>query len=82
MSVTSKDAEQAAAGVCENVMPREFSRLSLFSSASSTSQDEQFRSERHAVHSLLCMQRCLEAGQLCDVTLIAGNDGKRVVAHR
>lgn len=65
----------------ENI-PRDFSRLSLFSSTSSTSQDEHFRSESHAERSLSCMQHHLLAGKLCDVTLIAGNNRKKVTAHR
>jgi kelch-like protein 1/4/5 len=65
----------------ENI-PRDFSRLSLFSAGSATSQDEQFRCEGHAEHSLSCMQNYLQAGKLCDVTLIAGNNGKKVQAHR
>lgn len=64
------------------ILPRDFSRLSLFSSSSSASQDEQFRSESHAEHSLSCMQHYLQAGKLCDVTLVAGSNGKRIVAHR
>ncbi|XP_018327900.1 kelch-like protein 5 [Agrilus planipennis] len=63
-------------------LPRDFSRLSLFSTTSTTSQDEQFRSEGHAEHSLSCMQHYLQAGKLCDVVLIAGNNGRRVPAHR
>lgn len=63
-------------------LPRDFSRLSLFSSISTTSQDEQFRCEGHAEHSLSCMQHYLQAEKLCDVTLIAGSNGKRVLAHR
>lgn len=63
-------------------LPRDFSRLSLFSATSTASQDEQFRSESHAEHSLSCMQHYLQAGKLCDVTLIAGNNGKKVIAHR
>lgn len=65
----------------ENI-PRDFSRLSLFSSTSNASQDEQFRCEGHAEHSLSCMQHYLQAGKLCDVTLIAGHNGRRILAHR
>lgn len=64
------------------IISRDFSRLSLFSAGSSTSQDEQFRCEGHAEHSLSCMQNYLQAGKLCDVTLIAGSNGKKVQAHR
>lgn len=63
-------------------LPRDFSRLSLFSSASTTSQDEQFRSEGHAEHSLSCMQHYLQAGKLCDVILVAGNSSIKIRAHR
>ncbi|KRT79136.1 BTB And C-terminal Kelch domain containing protein [Oryctes borbonicus] len=63
-------------------LPRDFSRLSLFSSTSSTSQEEQFRCEGHAEHSLSCMKHYLQTEKLCDVVLIAGNNGKRVPAHR
>ncbi|KAG5880596.1 hypothetical protein JTB14_002401 [Gonioctena quinquepunctata] len=54
--------------------------MSLCSTISS--QDEHFRCEGHAEHSLLCMKNYLQAGKLCDVTLIAGSNGKRVQAHR
>lgn len=76
-----KEAVTVSNPPAENI-PRDFSRLSLFSSTSSTSQDEQFRSNSHAEHSLSCMQNYLQAGKLCDVTLVAGSDGKKVVAHR
>lgn len=70
-------------GGSDNNLPRDFSRLSLFSAGSSTSsQDEQFRCEGHAEHSLSCMKSYFQSGKLCDVTLIAGNNGKRVRAHR
>lgn len=71
---------ESVAGI-ENI-PRDFSRLSLFSSASNTSQDEQFKCKGYAEQSLSCMQLYLQAGKLCDVVLIAGNNGKRVQAHR
>ncbi|XP_050316282.1 kelch-like protein 5 isoform X1 [Anthonomus grandis grandis] len=63
-------------------LPRDFSRLSLFSSGSTTSQDEHFNCVGHAEHSLLCMKKYLQAGKLCDVVLIAGQNGQRISAHR
>ncbi|KAJ8928398.1 hypothetical protein NQ314_019063 [Rhamnusium bicolor] len=66
----------------DNNLPRDFSRLSLFSAGSTASQDEHFRCEGHAEHSLSCMKNYLQAGKLCDVTLIAGSNGRRVQAHR
>ncbi|XP_049820969.1 kelch-like protein 5 [Aethina tumida] len=60
-------------------LPRDISRLSL---GSTTSQDEHFRCEGHAEHSLSCMKSYLQAGKLCDITLVAGSNGKRVQAHR
>lgn len=63
-------------------LPRDSSRFSLFSAGSSTSQEEPYRCVGHAEHSLSCMQSYLQSGKLCDVTLIAGNNGKRVQAHR
>lgn len=77
-----EEAQANNASASTENLPRDFSRISLFSSTSTTSQDEQFRSESHAVHSLSCMQHYLQAGKLCDVTLVAGNDGKKVIAHR
>lgn len=65
----------------ESNLPRDFSRLSLFSASSTTfSQDEHFCCEGHAEHSLSSMKNYFQSGKLCDVTLIAGN--KRVRAHR
>lgn len=84
-STGSPSKESLSAGtnsLTNDNIPRDFSRLSLFSSISNGSQDEQFRCEGHAEHSLSRMQNYLQAGKLCDVTLIAGNNGKRVVAHR
>lgn len=79
----SKDSGSSSLVSSENNLPRDFSRLSLFSAGSTTSsQDEHFRCEGHAEHSLSCMKNYLQAGKLCDVTLIAGNNGKRVQAHR
>lgn len=63
-------------------IPRDFSQLSLFSTASTASQDEHFRSLGHAEHSLSCMRRYLQAGKLCDVVLIASNNNRKVPAHR
>lgn len=76
----SKDSASSLAG-SDSSLPRDFSRLSLFSTNSTTfSQDEQFRCEGHAEHSLSSMKNYFQLGKLCDVTLIAGN--KRVRAHR
>lgn len=67
----------------DNNIPRDFSKLSLFSAGSTvSSQDEHFRAEGYAEHSLSCMKNYLQAGKLCDITLIAGTNGKRVRAHR
>ncbi|KAL1502542.1 hypothetical protein ABEB36_007670 [Hypothenemus hampei] len=64
-------------------IPRDFSRLSLFSSGtSSTTQDEHFNCVGHAEHSLFCMKKYLQIGKLCDVVLIAGQNGQRVSAHK
>lgn len=63
-------------------LSRDMSQLSLFSTGSSTSQDECFRCPGHAELSLQCMRSYLQAGQLCDVVLIAGTNGRRVTAHR
>ncbi|XP_045467646.1 kelch-like protein 5 [Harmonia axyridis] len=63
-------------------LPRDSSRFSLFSAGSSTSHEEPYQCKGHAEHSLSCMQSYLQSGKLCDVTLIAGNNGKRVQAHR
>lgn len=78
----SKDSGNNSLVGSDNNLPRDFSRLSLFSAGSTTSQDEHFRCEGHAEHSLSCMKNYLQAGKLCDITLIAGNNGKRVQAHR
>lgn len=70
-------------GVSIDVPSREMSQLSLFSSGgSSTTQDEFFKCEGHAEQSLQSMRTYLQAGQLCDVVLIAGADGRRVSSHR
>ncbi|XP_044757483.1 kelch-like protein 5 [Coccinella septempunctata] len=63
-------------------LPRDTSRFSLFSAGSTTSQEEPYKFVGHAEQSLSCMQSYLQSGKLCDVTLIAGNNGKRVQAHR
>ncbi|XP_076253824.1 kelch-like protein 5 [Rhynchophorus ferrugineus] len=64
-------------------LPRDFSRLSLFSTGSATSsQDEHFSCVGHAEHSLSCMKNYLHAGKLCDVVLIAGQNGRKVSAHK
>lgn len=58
-------------------------RLSLFSTGSATSsQDEHFSCVGHAEHSLSCMKNYLHAGKLCDVVLIAGQNGRKVSAHK
>lgn len=62
--------------------PRDYSLFSLSLNTSMSSQVEHFRCEGHAEHSLTCMKNYLQAGKLCDVTLIAGTNGKRVQAHR
>nr|CAH7713718.1 unnamed protein product [Callosobruchus chinensis] len=79
----SKDSGSSSIVGSDNNLTRDFSRLSLFSSGSTnSSQDEHFRCEGHAEHSLSCMKNYLQAGKLCDITLIAGSNGKRVRAHR
>lgn len=84
MSVTgslgSPSRDSGTISVAE--LPRDFSRLSLLSSASNASQDERFHSENHAEHSLTRMRTYLNAGKLCDVVLIAGNDGRKIPVHR
>lgn len=85
VSSPSKDSVSTGTGSANGIdnLPRDLSRLSLFSTASSNnSQDEQFKCEGHAEHSLSCMQHYLQAGKLCDVVLVAGNNGKKVQAHR
>ncbi|XP_019759290.2 kelch-like protein 4 isoform X1 [Dendroctonus ponderosae] len=94
-SIGSPSKESEASGNSsvagsEPSLPRDFSRvhcfvhfrLSLFSSGSATSQDEQFSCVGHAEHSLSCMKKYLQAGKLCDIVLIAGKNGRRVSAHR
>lgn len=66
----------------EESLSRDMSQLSLFSTGSGTSQDECFRCPGHAEQSLQSMRSYLQAGQLCDVVLIAGGNGRRVPAHR
>lgn len=63
-------------------LSRDLSRFSLSSAGSNVSHEESFRNVGHAEHSLSCMKNYLLAGKLCDVTLIAGINGKRVPAHR
>ena len=68
-----------------NSLSRDHSRLSLFSALSGTSnvsQDEQYRSERHAENSLSSMRNYLQAGKLCDIVLVAGVGGIKIQAHR
>lgn len=82
----SKDSLSAgnsnSSGQVDGSLSRDMSQLSLFSTGSSTSQDECFRCPGHAEHSLQCMRSYLQAGQLCDVVLIAGSNGRKVPAHR
>lgn len=78
----SKDSISAGSISGSENLPRDMSRLSLFSSASNSSQDEQFRCEGHAEQSLNCMKHYLQMGKLCDVILVAGGNGKKVPAHR
>ncbi|XP_060533723.1 kelch-like protein 5 [Cylas formicarius] len=76
----SETSESYSMSGSDSNIPRDFSRLSLFSSGST--QDEHFRCEGHAEVSLSCMKKYLQAGKLCDVTLIAGTNGRRVEAHK
>lgn len=57
-----------------SVLPRDFSLVSITSSAS---QDEYFKSRDHAAVIMQNLQNYLDNQQLCDVVLIAGMDGKR-----
>ncbi|GLV31087.1 uncharacterized protein CBL_12160 [Carabus blaptoides fortunei] len=80
-SLSAATSSSTGAGA-EESLSRDMSQLSLFSTGSGTSQDECFRCPGHAEQSLLCMRSYLQAGQLCDVVLIAGSNGRRVPAHR
>lgn len=63
----------------EDTIARDYSMISINSAGS---QEEYFRSRDHAECILKIMQNYLDNELLCDVILIAGNDGKRVPAHR
>lgn len=63
----------------ESKITRDLSELSI---SSSSSQEHSYKCVNHAENSLNKMQTYLNNGQLCDITLIAGNDGTRVLAHR
>ncbi|XP_017777379.1 PREDICTED: kelch-like protein 5 [Nicrophorus vespilloides] len=80
-SSVSESTTAGGAGAADNI-PRDFSRLSLFSSTSSASQDEQFCSKGHAEHSLSSMRHFLQDEKLCDVVLVAGENGPTVSAHK
>lgn len=58
----------------DDTLHRDFSLVSITTVGS---QDEFFRSRDHAELTFKRMNRYLEDEVLCDVTLIAGNDGKR-----
>lgn len=80
-SLSTGNSNSSGVGA-DGSLSRDMSQLSLFSTGSSTSQDECFRCPGHAELSLQCMRSYLQAGQLCDVVLIAGTNGRRVPAHR
>lgn len=63
-------------------LTREVSRLSLLSSSATVAYQHLFSDEDHYKQSFARMQNYLKSGKLCDVTLIAGDDGTKVVAHR
>ncbi|KAF5295999.1 hypothetical protein FQA39_LY12771 [Lamprigera yunnana] len=85
MSLSGSPSKESFSGTNSSTggeeLPRDFSRLSLFSNTSNGSHDEHFHSEGHAENSLSCMRRYLQAGKLCDVVLIAGMNQRRVSAH-
>lgn len=60
----------------DDSLPRDYSLVSI-ASAGSQQSDEYFKSRDHAEILLRKMQNYLENDQLCDVTLIAGINGKR-----
>lgn len=64
----------------DDSLPRDYSLVSI-ASAGSQQSDEYFKSRDHAEILLRKMQNYLENDQLCDVTLIAGINGKRWVFH-
>lgn len=63
----------------EEKISRDISQLSL---SSTSSQEQSYKCYNHAENSLIKMQAYLNNGQLCDITLVAGNDGTKVSAHR
>lgn len=65
----------------DDSLPRDYSLVSITSTGSQQS-DEYFKSRDHAESTLRRMQNYLENEQLCDVTLVAGINGKRISAHR
>lgn len=62
----------------DDSLPRDYSLVSITSTGSQQS-DEYFKSRDHAESTLRRMQNYLENDQLCDVTLVAGLNGKRYV---
>lgn len=59
----------------DDSLPRDYSLVSIASTGSQS--DEYFKSRDHAEILLRKMQNYLENDQLCDVTLVAGINGKR-----
>lgn len=60
----------------DDSLPRDYSLVSITSTGSQQS-DEYFKSRDHAEILLRKMQNYLDNEQLCDVTLVAGINGKR-----
>lgn len=60
----------------DDSIPRDYSLASISSSVASQ-QDEYYQSADHAESTLRNMQTYLDSRQLCDVVLVAGNDGKK-----
>lgn len=93
MSFSSVGASSAAhllamlpegANTATTLLPRDFSLGSITTAASatstattSTSQDEFYKTRDHAERTLQRMQNYLDNQQLCDVTLVAGIDGRK-----
>ena len=73
-SPSRESNSSARISMIEDTLPRDFSLVSLNSTAS---QDEFFRCRDHANEALKKMQSYLESEKLCDVILIAGLDGTR-----
>lgn len=65
------------------LLPRDFSLGSITTATSATStattasQDEFYKTRDHAERTLQRMQNYLDSQQLCDVTLVAGIDGRK-----